>query len=157
MRFKKKKLIFYMVHNDFIFLKKLLNVLIKKGKKEKALKFVLTLLKNLKKTQERSFHVLDIIYQSIQNVKPILYLQKLRKSSKLFYLPDVITNEKKLSLSLRWIIKSVNARKEKKIGERLTAEFLDCFNSKGLSMAKKQTVYKTIKSGRPFFNLLRYK
>ena len=74
---------------------------IKKGKKEKALKFVLTLLKNLKKTQEKSFHVLDIIYQSIQNVKPILYLQKLRKSSKLFYLPDVITNEKKLSLSLR--------------------------------------------------------
>jgi len=72
-----------MIHKDFIFLKKVLNILIKQGKKE------------------TKYNSIDIIYKSMQNVKPILYLQKLRKSSKVFYLPDVITNEKKLSIGLR--------------------------------------------------------
>lgn len=146
-----------MPQQEFVYLTKLLNILIKKGKKDKALRIVLLLLKNLKNSPIENYSSLEIIYQALINVKPLLDIQKIRKSSKVFYLPKIITTEKKMSIALQWIIKSVNARKERKLSDRLTNEFLDCFNSKGLTILKKQNLYDTIAVNRPFLHLLIYK
>ena len=146
-----------MPQQEFIYLTKLLNILIKKGKKDKALRVVLLLLKNLKNSSIENYSSLEIIYQALINVKPLLDIQKIRKSSKVFYLPKIISTEKKMSIALQWIIKSVNARKERKLSDRLTNEFLDCFHSKGLTILKKQNLYDTIAVNRPFLHLLIYK
>lgn len=90
-----------MTHKEFIYLTKLLNILIKKGKKDKALKVLLLLLKNLKNTNIENYTSLEIIYQALVNVKPLLHIQKVRKSSKVFYLPKIITTEKKMSIALQ--------------------------------------------------------
>lgn len=90
-----------MVHSEFLFLTKLLNILIKKGKKEKALKILLLLLKNLKNSNIENCTPLDIIYQALLNVRPLLHIQKVRKSSKVFYLPKIIRTEKKMSIALQ--------------------------------------------------------
>jgi small subunit ribosomal protein S7 len=146
-----------MPQQEFIYLTKLVNILIKKGKKDKALRVVLLLLKNLKNSSIENYSSLEIIYQALINVKPLLDIQKIRKSSKVFYLPKIISTEKKMSIALQWIIKSVNARKERKLSDRLTNEFLDCFHSKGLTILKKQNLYDTIAVNRPFLHLLIYK
>lgn len=142
---------------DFFILKKLLHVLIKKGKKAKALSIFLKLLKNLKINSKLDLSAIDIIYTALSNVKPLLHVKKVRKSSKVFYLPKIINTEQKLSLAIHWFLKSVNARKEKNLYERLEKEFLDCFLGKGSTMAKKQALYDTILVNRPFLNLLIYK
>ena len=146
-----------MPQKEFLYLTKLLNILIKKGKKDKALKMLLLLLKNLKNSNIENYNSLEIIYQALINVRPLLHTQKVRKSSKVFYLPKIITTEKKMSIALQWIVKSVNARKERKLSDRLTNEFLDCFHSKGLTILKKQNLYDTISVNRPFLHLLVYK
>jgi small subunit ribosomal protein S7 len=146
-----------MPQKEFLYLTKLLNILIKKGKKDKALKMLLLLLKNLKNSNIENYTSLEIIYQALLNVRPLLHTQKVRKSSKVFYLPKIITTEKKMSIALQWIVKSVNARKERKLSDRLTNEFLDCFYSKGLTILKKQNLYDTISVNRPFLHLLVYK
>jgi ribosomal protein S7 len=46
-------------------------------------------------------------------------------------------------------------RKEKKVEDRLSKEFLDCFFNKGLSVLKKRSLYKTLSANRPFFHLLK--
>lgn len=146
-----------MPQQDFIYLTKLLHILIKKGKKNKALTVLLLLLKNLKNSNIENYSPLEIINQALINVKPLLHIQKIRKSSKVFYLPKIITTEKKMSLALQWIVKSVNTRKERKLTVRLTNEFVDCFNSIGLTIAKKQNLYNTITVNQPFLHLLVYK
>ncbi len=146
-----------MVEKEFLHIIKLLQMLIKKGKKDKALKFILLLLRNLKYSEITDYTPIKIINQAIINIKPLIHIQKIRKSSKIFYLPKIITTEKKTSISLQWIIKSVNTRKEKKVYDRLTNELLDCLNNKGLTVLKKQNLYETIITNRPFLNLLRFK
>jgi ribosomal protein S7 len=90
-----------MPQQEFIYLTKLMNILIKKGKKDKALRVVLLLLKNLKNSSIENYSSLEIIYQALINVKPLLDIQKIRKSSKVFYLPKIISTEKKMSIALQ--------------------------------------------------------
>lgn len=85
---------------DFFILKKLLHVLIKKGKKAKALTIFLKLLKNLRINNTMSMSGIDVIYAALSNAKPLLHVKKVRKSSKVFYLPKIINTEQKLSLAI---------------------------------------------------------
>lgn len=143
------------IDKDFILFKKILNILIKKGKKTLALRIFLKLLKNLNSIENSSSW--EIIYKSFNNIKPIIHVKKVRKSSKIFTLPKLIDTEQKINISLRWILKSVSSRKERKLEDRLTNEFLDCFFGKGSTIAKKQSLYDVILVNRPFLNLLIYK
>lgn len=146
-----------MAQREFSFLTKLLHILIKNGKKAQALKVFLLLIKNLKSSQIANSSATDIIYQSLLNVRPLIHTKKVRKSSKIFYLPKLISTEKRINIALHWILKSVNNRKEKKLEDRLTNEFMDCFFSKGSTILKKQNLYDTIIVNRPFLHLLIYK
>lgn len=138
-------------------LNKLLQILVKKGKKAYALKIFLLLLQNLKYSKISDLSAPEIIFKSLNNVKPLLHIKKVKKSSKIFYLPKLITTEEKINIALHWIMKSVSNRKENKLSERLTNEFLDCFSAKGSSLAKKRSLYETILVNRPFLHLLLYK
>lgn len=146
-----------MLKNENIFLlKKLIHALIKNGKKEKAVKVFLYLLKNLNKNHP-NLSSDKIIYEVFNNIKPIVSIQKIKKSSKVYYLPKIINTEQKINLSISWLLKSINTRKEKTFELRLTNEFSDCFKGKSLTISKKQVLYETIKANRPFLNLLIYK
>ncbi len=144
-----------MVDNQYLVLTKLIQMLIKKGKKAKAFKLVLVILKNLKEKQLKGFDAYLIITKAIKYLKPLVYVQKIRKGRKVFYLPKVIKIEKKISISLYWLLTSVNKRKERKIQKRLTREFLDCFFNKGQSILKKRSLYKTLSLSRPFLYFLK--
>ena len=146
-----------MPQKEFLFLTKLLHILIKNGKKAKALKVFLSLIKNLKNSDINGLTPLEIINQGLINARPLLDVKKVRKSSKIYYLPKLISTEKRTNIALHWIIKSVNNRKERKLEERLTNEFMDCFFSKGSTILKKQHLYDTIIVNRPFLHLLVYK
>jgi ribosomal protein S7 len=142
------------MEKDFFILKKLLHILIKKGKKAKALRFFLKVLAQLKNNKQGLTNY-QVIYQSFINIKPLLHIQKFRKGSKVFNLPKYINNQQMLNLSLIWFLKSVNARKERKVEQRLEKEFFDCFFNKGLTILKKRSTYNTILINRPFLHLLR--
>jgi ribosomal protein S7 len=94
-----KELDSFVMHKEFFILRKLLNILIKKGKKAKALSFFLAMLAKLKNNKQRLTGY-DIIYKSFLNIKPVLHVQKFRKGSKIFNLPKYVNNEQKLNISL---------------------------------------------------------
>lgn len=146
-----------LLNRNFDILQKLVNILIKQGKKEKALKIVLNLLKNIKLFEYKNYPNKDILYVAFNNVIPVLTLTKIKKSSKTFYCPKIITREKRINLSLHWLNKSLKVRKEKTLIERITAEINDCFFEKGLTITKKQSLYESILATRPFLNILIYK
>lgn len=89
-----------LMENDFFIFKKLFHILIKKGKKEKALNILLKVLSNLKYNKNIKLSTKEIIHQSFSNIKPLLHIKKVRKSSRVFYLPKLITTEQKISLSI---------------------------------------------------------
>jgi ribosomal protein S7 len=88
------------MHQDHIVLKKFLNILIKQGKKAQALKMVLTVIKFLNIKNKKKISGEEIMLQAVHNLKPQLYIEKQRKSRRIFYLPKIINSEKKISLAL---------------------------------------------------------
>jgi len=87
------------MEKDFFVLTKLLHLLIKKGKKAKALKIFLNVLIKLKESK-LNVPAVEIISQAVENVKPSLHVKKVKKSTKIFYLPKVISLKQKVNLSL---------------------------------------------------------
>lgn len=145
-----------MIEKEFFILYKLIHLMIKKGKKTKAINVFLKLLKNLN-NNKLGLQATEVISKSLSNAKPLLHVQKTRKSSRVFYLPKLVSTEQKINIALHWLMKSVSARKERKLEDRLTNEILDCFLGKGSTIAKKQSLYELILVNRPFLHLLRYK
>ena len=88
------------MQQDHIILKKFLNILIKQGKKAQALKMVLNVIKFLNIQNKKKVTGEEIMLQAINNLKPQLYIEKQRKSRKIFYLPKIVNSEKKISLAL---------------------------------------------------------
>jgi ribosomal protein S7 len=88
------------MQQDHIILKKLLNILIKEGKKAQALKMVLAVIKSLNIKNNKKFTGEEIILKAVSNLKPQLYIEKQRKSRRIFYLPKIINSEKKINLAL---------------------------------------------------------
>ena len=89
-----------MIQKEFLFLTKLLHILIKDGKKAKALKIFLLLIKNLKATKMTNLTPIEIIQQSLVNARPLLDVKKVRKSSKIYYLPKLVSMEKRTNIAL---------------------------------------------------------
>jgi ribosomal protein S7 len=85
---------------DHIILKKLLNILIKEGKKAQALRLVLAVIKFLNIKNNKKITGEEIILKAVSNLKPQLYIEKQRKSRRIFYLPKIINSEKKINLAL---------------------------------------------------------
>jgi ribosomal protein S7 len=88
------------MQQDHIILKKLLNILVKEGKKAQALRMVLAVIKFLNIKNNKKITGEEIILKAVSNLKPQLYIEKQRKSRRIFYLPKIINSEKKINLAL---------------------------------------------------------
>lgn len=73
--------------------------MIKKGKKTKAINVFLKLLKNLN-NNKLGLQATEVISKSLNNAKPLLHVQKTRKSSRVFYLPKLVSTEQKINIAL---------------------------------------------------------
>jgi ribosomal protein S7 len=119
------------MEQNHIVLEKFLNILIKEGKKAQALKIVLIVLKFLSIKKKKKVTGENLVIKALINVLPQVYVEKQRKSRRIFYFPKLIGSEKKIKIAVHWIISSIKRRKEQKVGDRLCKEFFDCFFSKG--------------------------
>lgn len=94
--------------NTLLILKKLINAFIKNGKKEKSQNYFLYMLKQVSikkkelnlKNKFKLITTLDYINKSLNNIFPELYFVKKRRSRKIFYLPQNISEKKKLKIAI---------------------------------------------------------
>jgi ribosomal protein S7 len=88
------------MEQDYIVLQRFLNILIKEGKKAQALKIVLIVLKFLNIKKKRKVTGESLIIKAITNLLPQVYVQKQRKSRRIFYFPKLIGSEKKINVAV---------------------------------------------------------
>jgi len=100
MRFKKNKLNMFIDTVNVFACKKLINVLIKKGKKEKALKIFLYLLREIKKKikTEKKIQLFNYLQKSFNNMYPEVDMKRMKRGRKFFYLPKTINEQKKIKI-----------------------------------------------------------
>ncbi len=133
---------------------KFINYVMIDGKKTIAEKIVYKVLEQIKNKVNKN--PLEIFYKAIENTSPSMEVRPRRLGGASYLVPTEVRKERKLFLSLNWIIQAAKARSNKEYKtfiNKLTAEILDAANNQGQAVAKKQQTEKLAESNKAFSHL----
>lgn len=132
-----------------------LGVFTRNGKKVKAWNFLKGTFRRSAKKKEPIGNF-RFVSKSFDNVYPQLYFRRLGRR-RVFYLPRIINDDKRIKVLMSWIKISANERKKTKIkiGEKLSKDLVEAYYEKGNVVEKKNTMYNLLLEGRPFLYILK--
>lgn len=132
---------------------KLINYIMLDGKKAVAENIVYTVLENLKKIDQEP---LKVFFAAIENTSPVHEVKPRRLGGASYLVPTEVRKDRKLYLSLHWIIEAAKARSNKEyksFANKLTAEITDAAKNQGQAIAKKAQTEKVADANKAFSHL----
>lgn len=99
------------------------------------------------KTKEEA---LGVFKRAIENTRPAVEVRSRRVGGATYQVPVEVRPQRRLSLSMRWLIQAARDRAEKSMEERLAAELLDAANSRGTAIKKKEDTHRMAEANRAF-------
>jgi small subunit ribosomal protein S7 len=127
---------------------KMIHGIMKQGKKRVAEQVVYGSMDIIKeKTKEDPVAVLK---KAVENTKPLVEVKSRRVGGATYQVPVEIRPERRLSLAIRWIVGYARERGEKTMTDRLSAELIDAFNNRGLTIKKKEDTHKMAEANKAF-------
>jgi small subunit ribosomal protein S7 len=88
--------------------------------------------------------------KAVENVKPFMEVKSRRVGGATYQVPMEVRTDRQISLSIRWIITYARARGEKGMINKLAAEFVDAFNSRGGAVKKREDVHRMADANKAF-------
>jgi len=144
---KKKEQLFDPQYNSSL-LAKIINCVMKSGKKAVAQKIVYGAMDVIQEKVKED--PLKVITKAIENVRPQIETRSRRVGGATYQVPMEVRKERSFSLGIRWLIASARERGGKSLQEKLVGEILDAYTNKGGAMKKRETVHKMAESNRAF-------
>lgn len=132
---------------------KLVNYLIKDGKKNVARRIVYTVLDQMK-SEERD--PLKVLSQAIGNVVPNFEVRPRRLGGASYLVPVEVRRERGLFLALNWIINAAKTRPSneyKTFVKKLYTELVEASQNQGAAVAKKTQTEKLAEANKAFAHL----
>ena len=93
---------------------------------------------------------MEVFEQAMENVMPVLELKVRRVGGANYQVPVEVSQERRLTLGLRWIVNYARLRNEKTMAPRLAAEILDAANGSGASVKKREDTHKMAEANKAF-------
>ena len=93
---------------------------------------------------------MEVFEKALDNVMPELELKLRRVGGANSQVPVEVSDERRLTLGLRWIVNYSRLRGEKTMEERLAAEIIDASNGVGQSVKKKDDTHKMAEANKAF-------
>ncbi len=129
---------------------KLVNFLMKDGKRFLAEKIVLQLFFLIRQKQKDPFEILTL---GIANVMPVLELRPVKMRGIVFKIPTPVTRERSIALALKWIILAAKDRQNSDtFYENLAFEFMDAAVQEGAAFKKQRQLYEAVINNKTFTN-----
>ena len=127
---------------------KLVNSIMLDGKKGVAQKVVYGAFDIIKEKTEKD--PLDVFTTALENIMPSLEVKARRVGGAPYQVPMEVRPDRQVSLSIRWLITYARSRGEKGMSNKLAAELLDAFNSRGGAVKKREDTHKMAESNKAF-------
>ena len=93
---------------------------------------------------------MEVFEKALDNVMPELELNLRRVGGANYQVPVEVSDERRLTLGLRWIVNYSRLRNEKTMEERLANEIIDASNGLGQSVKKKDDTHKMADANKAF-------
>lgn len=93
---------------------------------------------------------MDVFATAINNIMPEVELKAKRIGAANFQVPTEVTSERKITLTLRWLVSYARLRKEKTMEDRLANEIIDAANGTGASVKKREDTHKMAEANKAY-------
>ena len=81
---------------------------------------------------------------------PAVEVKSRRIGGSTFQIPTPIREDRKIAMTMKWIILYSKKRNGKSMGEKLAAEFIAAAKGEGASVKKKEDVHKMAEANKAF-------
>ncbi len=127
---------------------KLINKVLQCGKKSIAERIVYDALEKAAEKTKKS--PLEVLEQSMKNTMPQVEVKSRRVGGATYQVPVEVRPDRKVALSLRWIVGYARKRNGKSMAEKLAAELVDAVNNTGSAVKKREDTYKMAEANKAF-------
>jgi len=93
---------------------------------------------------------LDIFDEAIKNTSPMLEVKSKRIGGANYQVPRQVKGDRRLTLSLRWIILAARSRKGQRMAEKLADEIMQAAQNTGTAVKKKDDTHRMAQANRAF-------
>ncbi|MFQ5527621.1 MAG: 30S ribosomal protein S7 [Thermoanaerobaculia bacterium] len=127
---------------------KFVNVLMREGKKSTAERLLYKALETIRERTEDD--PMKVFKRAIENVKPAVEVKSRRVGGSTYQVPIEVRPNRRLALSLRWLLQSAANRGEKTMDMRLAGELMDAAENRGAAMKKKEDTHRMAEANKAF-------
>ena len=93
---------------------------------------------------------LKLFKKAIENCRPLLEVKTRRVGGANYQVPVEVSNNRRTSLAIRWILTNARSRAEKGMPEKLAHELNDAANLRGGAIKKKDDVHRMAEANKAF-------
>ncbi len=93
---------------------------------------------------------MEVFEEALENVMPMLELKARRVGGSNYQVPVEVSQERKLTLGLRWIVNYARLRNEKTMEQKLAGEIIDAAAGTGASVKRREDVHKMAEANKAF-------
>jgi len=93
---------------------------------------------------------LEVFEKAVNNVKPVVEVKSRRVGGATYQIPVEIRDDRRLSLSIRWLILYSRDRAEKTMAERLSAELIAASRNEGNAIKRREDTHRMAEANRAF-------
>ena len=105
----------------------------------------------LTKVQEKGGdEALKLFTKAVENAKPLLEVKTRRGGGANYQVPVEVSQNRRTSLAIRWILQNARTRPEKGMPEKLANELNDAANMRGGAIKKKDDVHRMAEANKAF-------
>jgi len=139
------------VYGD-VLVAKLINKVMKDGKKSVAEYIVYTALEEASKVAKTN--PVELLHKVVENLKPDYEVSPRRVGGATYQVPMEVPPRRQISLAIRWLVEAARGRPRHRgsytMVERLKAEMLDVLDGKGGAIKKKEDTHKMAEANKVF-------
>ena len=125
-----------------------INRLMKKGKKSVAAGILYETFDVIESRAKRE--PLEVFEQAIKNASPILEVKPRRVGGATYQVPVEVLPDRRIALSIRWLLAAARARPGKSMVEKLSAELMDAANNSGAAIKRREETHRMAEANRAF-------
>ena len=128
---------------------KFISTLMSDGKRNTAEKIMYSSMSSIQ--EKTGDDPLKVFKKAIENVKPSLEVKSRRVGGSNYQVPIEVNPNRRLSLSIRWIVSFARSRGDgKTMQEKLANELLDAANLRGGAVKKREDTHRMAEANKAF-------
>ena len=130
-----------------LILAKFMNRVMQDGKKSMSEQIVYGAFEKIKGANDSP---IDVFNGALNNVKPSIEVRSRRVGGATYQVPIDIPENRRVALSMRWIISFARSRKGSSMVDKLSAELIAASKNEGSSIKKKEDTHKMAEANKAF-------